>query len=242
MLGAPPAAAKKAPGSRVTGDGSAAFRYTARPKSSRPPAEHSLPQALTKSDIVSSEREQLILVDSDDREIGALDKSACHDGSGILHRAFSLFVFNPEGELLIQQRAPGKRLWPSYWSNSCCSHPRAGEAMDEAVHRRLEQELGLTARLRFVYKFEYEARYGDLGSEHELCWVYVGRTRDEPVINTTEISDWRWVTPAELSRELEAHGERFTPWFKLEWARLTEELGDDLAGLPASLREAGRQA
>lgn len=199
-------------------------------------------QALTKSDIVSSEREPLILVDSDDREIGALDKSACHDGSGILHRAFSLFVFNPAGELLMQQRAAGKRLWPLYWSNSCCSHPRVGERMDEAVHRRLEQELGLTARLRFVYKFEYEARYDDLGSEHELCWVYVGCTRDEPVINTTEISDWRWVAPDVLGRELKENDRRFTPWFKLEWARLTEELGDDLAGLPARLGDADRPA
>jgi isopentenyl-diphosphate Delta-isomerase len=193
-----------------------------------------LAQALTKSDVVSSEREPLILVDSDDREIGALDKSACHDGSGVLHRAFSLFVFNSRRELLVQQRAPNKRLWPSYWSNSCCSHPRAGEAMQEAVSRRLQQELGLTAELRFVYKFEYEARYDGLGSEHELCWVYVGWTDDEPVINTTEISDWRWVAPADLGSELADHGERFTPWFKLEWARLEQEFGADLTGLPAS--------
>ena len=188
-------------------------------------------QALTRCDIVSSERERLILVDSHDREIGALDKSACHDGSGLLHRAFSLFVFNPRGELLIQQRASGKRLWPSYWSNSCCSHPRAGEEMEQAVDRRLHQELGLRATLRFVYKFEYVARYRELGSEHELCWVYVGWAEDQPVINTTEISDWRWVGPDALSLELDEHDERFTPWFKLEWARLKQEFGDDLAGL-----------
>src|SRR5690606_33518233 len=118
---------------------------------------------------------------------------------------------NPRGELLIQQRAPGKRLWPCYWSNSCCSHPRAGEHMTQAVGRRLQQELGLTAALHYVYKFEYAARYGDLGTEHELCWVYVGTTRDEPVINTTEISDWRWVAPADLTTELAEHDERFTP-------------------------------
>ena len=188
-------------------------------------------QAVTRSDIVSSEREPLILVDSQDREIGALDKSACHDGLGLLHRAFSLFVFNPARELLIQQRAPGKRLWPSYWSNSCCSHPRAGEEMDQAVDRRLLQELGLRATLQFVYKFEYVARYRELGSEHELCSVYVGWTEDQPVINTTEISDWRWMAPEALSRELDEHDDRFTPWFKLEWARLRQEFGDDLAGL-----------
>lgn len=188
-------------------------------------------QPLTKSDVVSSEREPLILVDSQDREVGRLDKSACHDGEGVLHRAFSLFVFNPRGELLLQRRAAGKRLWPSYWSNSCCSHPRAGERMDQAVERRLYQELGLVATLSYVYKFEYVAAYGDLGTEHELCWVYVGRTDDEPVINTTEIDEWRWIAPAALTAELSGHPEQFTPWLKLEWARLRQEFGDDLAGM-----------
>ncbi len=191
-------------------------------------------EPVTKSDIVSSEHEPLILVDSQDREVGRLDKSACHDGDGVLHRAFSLFVFNSRRELLIQQRAPGKRLWPSYWSNSCCSHPRAGEDMSEAVGRRLQQELGLSAALRYVYKFEYVARFGELGTEHELCWVYVGSTEDEPVINTTEIGDWRWVAPRALTAELARDGERFTPWFKLEWARLRQEFGDDLSGLDVS--------
>jgi isopentenyl-diphosphate delta-isomerase len=190
-----------------------------------------LAQALTKTEIVSSEREPLIVVDRNDREIGQLDKSACHDGGGVLHRAFSLFVFNPRREQLIQQRAAGKRLWPCYWSNSCCSHPRAGEDMTQAVGRRLFQELGLRAALHYVYKFEYVAAYGELGTEHELCSVYVGTTQDEPVINTTEISDWRWVSPQDLTGELDGHGDRFTPWLKLEWARLKQEFGDDLAGL-----------
>jgi len=188
-------------------------------------------QSLTKSEVVSSEREKLILVDRDDQEIGHLDKSACHDGNGLLHRAFSLFIFNSKGELLLQQRAAGKRLWPSFWSNSCCSHPRAGEDMDEAVGRRLHQELSLRARLRYVYKFEYVAAYRDLGSEHELCSVYVGRSDDQPVVNVTEIGAWRWVAPEDLTRELADHEERFTPWLKLEWERLRQEFGEDLAGI-----------
>ncbi|HEY5645940.1 MAG TPA: isopentenyl-diphosphate Delta-isomerase, partial [Pseudomonadales bacterium] len=105
----------------------------------------------TKAEIVSSESEALILVDSSDRVLGHLDKSAAHDGDGVLHRAFSLFIFDPQDRLLLQQRAEGKRLWPGFWSNSCCSHPRQGERMDQAVHRRLEQELGMTAELEFVY-------------------------------------------------------------------------------------------
>lgn len=188
-------------------------------------------QALTKSEIVSSEREPLILVDSNDRVVGNLDKSACHDGEGVLHRAFSLFIFNGERQLLLQRRAPGKRLWPAYWSNSCCSHPRAGEDMATAVRRRLQEELGLATGLSFVYKFEYTAAYRDLGTEHELCWVYVGRSDAEPVINTTEISEWRWLGAEALTRELDRGDERFTPWLKLEWARLRQEYGNDLAGM-----------
>jgi isopentenyl-diphosphate delta-isomerase len=174
-------------------------------------------QPSTRHRIVSSDEEQLILVDAADREIGTLPKSDCHDGAGILHRAFSLFVFNAEGALLLQQRHADKRLWPLFWSNSCCSHPRAGEEMDLAVGRRLEQELGLRAALSFLYKFEYTAHFGDAGTEHELCWVYAGTTTSEPVINTTEIANWRWIAPAALDAELATSPEHFTPWFKLEW-------------------------
>jgi isopentenyl-diphosphate delta-isomerase len=184
--------------------------------------------SVTKAEIVSSESESLILVDSSDREIGYLDKSAAHDGNGVLHRAFSLFIFNADGQLLLQRRARGKRLWPGFWSNSCCSHPRKGEKMDQAVHRRLEQELGMNADLEFAYKFEYHAPFGSLGSEHELCWVYVGRTDAQPVINTTEIMDWVWIDPAELSRAISKEPERYTPWLKLEWERLSSEFADRL--------------
>lgn len=172
--------------------------------------------------VVSSEQEQLILVDADDREIGSLDKAACHDGNGILHRAFSLFIFNPCGELLLQQRSSAKRLWPLYWSNSCCSHPRQGETMEEATARRLDDELGIAAELEFVYKFSYEARFDATGSENELCWVYLGRTDDAIAPNANEIAATRTVSAAELERELEASPDRFTPWFKLEWQQLRE--------------------
>lgn len=185
-------------------------------------------EASTRDQVVSSDAELLILVDGEDRPIGTLDKAGCHDGDGVLHRAISVFVFNPDGELLIQQRHGTKRLWPSYWSNSCCSHPRVGEDTADAAARRVEEELGITPALAFVYKFEYQARYGDAGAEHELCSVYLGTTRDQPVINTTEIDAWRWIAPATLAAELRTHPERFTPWFKLEWARLSEEFRDAL--------------
>lgn len=178
---------------------------------------------------VSSDAEQLILVDSDDRVLGHDSKAACHDGAGVLHRAFSLFVFNGAGELLLQQRSAGKRLWPGYWANSCCSHPRRGESMEEATRRRLQQELGMACELRYLFKFQYHAHYQGLGAEHELCWVYVGQT-DAPVrANASEVAAWRFVTPATLDAEMRAEGEHFTPWLKLEWQRLRSDFN---AALP----------
>jgi isopentenyl-diphosphate delta-isomerase len=187
--------------------------------------------------VVSFDSERLILVNADDREIGYASKADAHAGKGILHRAFSLFVFNPGGELLLQQRAPSKPLWPGYWANSCCSHPRGGEDMDTATQRRLREELGFGCPLEFVYKFRYHAEYGDAGSETELCWVYVG-TSDAPVrVNETEIAAWRYVTPDALDREIAETPERFTPWLKMEWQRLRGEFADRVPGSGApSLR------
>jgi len=167
-----------------------------------------------------SDDEQLILVDRDDREIGHLGKAEAHLGSGVLHRAFSVFVFNPDGELLVQQRASGKRLWPGYWSNTCCSHPRHGEQMDSAVARRLKEELDMTAELRFLFKFRYQTRYDAHGAEHELCWVYAGRSAEQPHPNVDEIAAWRYLTLPTLQAEIIYAPEQFTPWFKIEWARM----------------------
>jgi isopentenyl-diphosphate delta-isomerase len=165
--------------------------------------------------------DSLILVDDADRELGALNKAACHDGDGVLHRAFSLLIFNDAGELLIQQRAPSKRLWPLYWSNSCCSHPRWAETMEAATRRRLYEELGLRCPLQFLFKFQYQAHFDRAGAERELCSVFVGRTADPPEINRDEIHAWRWIGQKALQAELSDGGAaRFTPWFALEWARI----------------------
>lgn len=167
--------------------------------------------------VVSSDDDLLIVVDEDDNQVGFLDKRACHDGGGVLHRAFSIFVFNDRRELLLQRRAAEKRLWPGYWSNSCCSHPRAGERLDEAAARRLEEELGIVAELEYLYTFSYHAHYGDTGSEREVCSVFVGRS-DGPVrANRREVAQWRWIVPADLDAELEQRPDEFTPWMKLEW-------------------------
>ncbi|MGB5246355.1 MAG: isopentenyl-diphosphate Delta-isomerase [Woeseia sp.] len=178
-----------------------------------------------RDSVVSSDSEELILVDRDDNEVGHLSKAQCHDGDGILHRAFSVFLFNDKGELLLQQRAGSKRLWPLFWSNSCCSHPRRGESMGEATVRRVQQELGIEVTVEFVYKFSYQARFAELGSEHELCWVFLGRSSEKAQPNSNEIAALRYMDTAALSAELAANSDVFTPWFKLEWQRLQEEFG-----------------
>jgi isopentenyl-diphosphate Delta-isomerase len=137
-----------------------------------------------------------------------------------LHRAFSLFVFNSAGELLLQQRATGKRLWPGYWSNTCCSHPRRGEAMQFAIHRRLREELGLSAELEFLFKFQYQSQYDARGAEHELCSVYAGRCSAWPRRNVHEVAAWRYVAPQALQAEIACAPDQFTPWFKIEWGRI----------------------
>ncbi len=178
--------------------------------------------------IVSSEDELLVLVDAADNETGHLTKAECHDGDGVLHRAFSVFLFNGRGETLLQQRGADKRLWPLYWSNSCCSHPRQGESIEIATMRRLQDELNVSASLEFVYKFSYQASFGEAGSENEMCSVFLGRLDGEPQANATEIEEMRFVSADTLSDELAANPNMFTPWFKLEWQRLTEEFGETL--------------
>ncbi len=178
--------------------------------------------------IVSSDSEELILVDEHDNELGFLSKQQCHDGDGILHRAFSLFVFNAMGELLLQKRSADKRLWPLFWSNSCCSHPRKGESMDVATRRRLQEELDVQADLEFVYKFSYRAQFGEHGSENELCSVYLGRTDQTHSANANEIAEARFVSIDVLSNELRTNSEEFTPWFKMEWERLSGEFAETL--------------
>lgn len=178
---------------------------------------------MQRSEIVSDDAEPLILVDSSDTVLGYLDKAACHDGDGRLHRAFSLFIFNATGELLVQRRAAGKRLWPGYWSNSCCSHPRRDETMAVATQRRCTQELGFATELDYLYTFEYAASYLDEGTERELCSVFVGSFDGEPNVNATEIDEWRWISTDELAAALEDTPEAYTPWFKMEWARLRQD-------------------
>jgi isopentenyl-diphosphate Delta-isomerase len=181
-----------------------------------------------KHHIAAGDGDQLILVDETDREIGQLNKAACHAGAGTLHRAFSLFIFNDDDQLLLQQRGAGKQLWPLYWSNSCCSHPRYGESMSSAIHRRLMEELGLACPLEFLFKFKYQAQYDGAGAEHELCSVFFGRVSTAVRPNWEEIAAWRWIGIPQLERELGEGKQPYSPWCKLEWQRIREHYLDEI--------------
>jgi isopentenyl-diphosphate delta-isomerase len=179
--------------------------------------------------VVSSESEELILVDIEDNEVGYRSKADCHDGPGVLHRAFSLFLFNDEGELLLQQRSAEKRLWPGYWSNSCCSHPRRGETLPIATMRRLRDELNTAAALEYVYQFCYQAQFSEVGSENELCHVYLGRIDGDIRPNDSEIESIRFISAKALDEELAAQPQQFTPWFIKEWQALKDGHAGQLA-------------
>jgi isopentenyl-diphosphate delta-isomerase len=183
---------------------------------------------------IMADSDALILVDEHDRRLGHLSKSLCHEGRGVLHRAFSLLIFNCRAELLVQQRSTAKRLWPLYWSNSVCSHPRRAETMDAATRRRLSEELGISCDLKFLFKFQYHAQFDATGAEHELCSVFIGRSDAAPAVNPDEIADWRWIKPEVLQRELEsAESTRYTPWFMLEWARIWRDHRADVLAFRA---------
>jgi isopentenyl-diphosphate delta-isomerase len=174
-------------------------------------------------DAPAAARDDLILVDASDRIVGYLDKERCHDGSGRLHRAFSIFLRDGGGRVVLQQRSAGKRLWAGRWSNSVCSHPRRGETLEAAAQRRLLEELGVAVPLRFLFRFRYQASCAG-GSEHELCSVFWGTLADETLRpDPNEIAGIRRIEPAALTRALRDDPDAFTPWLHLEWQRIREE-------------------
>ena len=159
----------------------------------------------------------VVLVDGADKDIGKEEKVKAHTGEGVLHRAFSVFVFDSNGRILLQKRASGKMLWPGYWSNTCCSHPLPGEGVMEAGERRLREELGFTCSLSNKGHFIYEARYGDVGVEKEFCYVLVGEyDGEELAFNQEEVEEIKWVPLKEVIKRVEEQPSEFTPWFKIE--------------------------
>ena len=161
----------------------------------------------------------VILVDDRDRELGAAEKMQAHR-EGLLHRAFSAFIFNSRGELLLQRRARAKYHSGGLWSNACCGHPLPGEATTPAAERRLREELGFEGRLKKAFSFIYRASLDQGVIEYEYDHAYVGVFDGLPRPDPSEVMEWCWIAPAELLREMAANQERYTYWFRLSLPRV----------------------
>ena len=166
--------------------------------------------------------EEVILVDEDDNQIGTEEKLKAHMDGGKLHRAVSVFIFNSKGEMLLQQRAAGKYHAPGLWSNACCTHPRPGETVEEAASRRLKEEMGFTCPLKKIFTTVYEADVGGGLTEHEFDHVFGGSFDGEPDPDPEEVSEFKWMSPEELVKDMSEDPEKYTPWFRILLQKLNK--------------------
>jgi len=158
--------------------------------------------------------EQVILVDTADQEIGLAEKLQAHR-EGKLHRAFSIFVFNSQAKLLLQKRARTKYHSGGLWSNTCCSHPRPGEPVEHAAHRRLREEMGFDCALREIFSFTYHMKLDNDLAEHEYDHVFLGTFDGKPAPNPADVDAWKWIDLKTLARDVGAYPERYTYWFRI---------------------------
>jgi len=157
--------------------------------------------------------EKVILVDENDRAIGSLEKLRAHQ-EGRLHRAFSIFVFDCRGRLLIQRRSSTKYHSANLWSNTCCGHPTPGESISAAAHRRLKEEMNFDCELRESFRFTYRIRLDHSLFEHEYDYVLVGEYNDDPTPNAKEVSGWKWISIDELKAEIRTNHFEYSYWLR----------------------------
>lgn len=167
--------------------------------------------------------ELVVLVDEKDNQIGLMPKMEAHE-KAVLHRAFSVFIFNEKGELMLQQRAASKYHSPLLWTNTCCSHQRDGESNVQAGRRRLQEEMGFTTDLKEVFSFVYKAPFDNGLTEHELDHVMIGRFEDKPNINKEEVEDYKWMQLADVKSDIENNPSIYTEWFKIIFKESYEKL------------------
>lgn len=158
--------------------------------------------------------EKVILVNERDEPIGVMPKMEAHE-KALLHRAFSVFVFNDDNELLLQQRALGKYHSPGLWTNTCCSHQREGESNIEAGKRRLMEEMGFETELTEVLSFIYKAPFDNGLTEHEFDHIMIGHYSEEPKINPGEVASWKWMSLEAVKKDMANFPENYTVWFKI---------------------------
>lgn len=169
------------------------------------------------------ENEFVILVDVNDVAQGLMEKMQAHR-EAVLHRAFSVFLFNSNNELLVQQRAFGKYHSPGLWTNTCCSHPRQHESVHQAADRRLLEEMGMKAEMKEVFSFIYKADVGQGLTEHELDHVLIGYSDDLPQINAAEVNSWKYATMSAVRQDMLEHPENYTVWFRIIFDRVDQYL------------------
>lgn len=172
--------------------------------------------------------EKVLLVDRDDNILGEMEKMEAHE-KGLLHRAFSVFVFNTENELLLQKRASSKYHSGGLWSNTCCSHPRSGETAVQAGERRLTEEMGFTVSLENKFSFIYEAKLDNELTEHELDHVLIGYFSDEPQMNPEEVEDWKYVSLDDLEEHMDDNPDDYTVWFRVIFDRVKTTLLSEIS-------------
>jgi isopentenyl-diphosphate delta-isomerase len=158
--------------------------------------------------------EELILVDLSDNPIGYLGKTETHE-LGLLHRAFSVFIFNDKNELLLQQRALNKYHSGGLWTNSCCSHPKKNETTLQSAERRLMEEMGISTSLKKNFDFIYKAILDNVLIEHEFDHVFFGTYNLPPIINTDEVMDWKYESLKNIKTDMQKNPNKYTEWFKI---------------------------
>jgi len=168
--------------------------------------------------------EKVVLVDAEDNELGLEEKFAAHRHPAKLHRALSVFIVNDKNQMLIQKRNKDKKTWPGFWSNTCCSHPRKDEPVKMAAQRRLEEELGITCNLDYLFSFIYDAKYDSVWGENELDHVFLGRHNGPVKPNPEEVDDFAFVDIDRLKNDMELNPKKYTPWFKLCFNRVLNHL------------------
>lgn len=159
-------------------------------------------------------QEQVILVNENDEPIGSMEKIEAHE-KALLHRAFSVFILNDKNEVMLQQRAASKYHSPLLWTNTCCSHQRAGETNIDAGKRRLQEEMGFQVDLKELFSFIYKAPFDNGLTEHELDHVMVGYSNQDPNINREEVEAWKWMSLEAIKQDMKDHPESYTAWFKI---------------------------